>query len=697
GGLFFPIPSKNANIDNENAYLIEQLTNYTNCRGLVLVHPRDSKKKISTYFNNKQIVGIKPYHIYSDETPTWKSSIRGFLPEWMWELANEYKSIIMLHMVKDEAILDTNNQQEIYELCTKYPHVRLVLAHCARSFHGPNAKGINALRGLENVWFDMSGICESEPIEHILSEFGPKKLLWGSDFPVSENRGKAVTFGNGFIWLQAETLKEKVALSHAQPLLVGIESLLALRRAVESFGLNDKDIKDIFFDNAAKLIGIKRVELNQTQKLYEHGKKLIPGGTQLLSKRPELMAPLKWPAYFSEARGCEVWDLDGRHYYDMSTNGIGSCLLGYRDEDVTRAVKRRLNLGSMSSLNPPEEIELAERLFELHPWANQARFTRSGGEVSTVAIRIARATTNRTVIAVCGYHGWHDWYLAANLGESDLLDGHLLPGLNPHGVPKELRNTTVTFTYNNKQELQNIFDEYGSDLAAVIMEPCRGSDPEDGFLEFVRDITKKNGTMLIFDEITVGFRLHKGGAHLKYNVIPDLAIFAKALGNGHPIAAVIGTSSTMEGAKDSFISSTYWTESIGPTAAIVTLKKMNEYSVPEHINKIGKMIENSWLYFSKVHEIPIKIGQAFPCFAKFEFDHIESKVLQTIYTQKMLERGFLAGLSIYPTMAHNDHIVKLYSEAIDEVFKELSAIVNNGESFNINKNEIAHSGFARLL
>jgi len=179
---------------------------------------------------------------------------------------------------------------------------------------------------------------------------------------------------------------------------------------------------------------LKKTNRKKNEALYEHAKKRIPGGTQLLSKRPEMFCPDQWPAYFTKARGCEVWDIDGNHYYDMSINGVGACLLGFADPDVTQAVCERIRHGSMCTLNAPEEVELADMLCEIHPWADQARFTRCGGETAAAAVRIARATTDRSLVAICGYHGWHDWYLAANLGESDALRGHLLPGLEPLGV-----------------------------------------------------------------------------------------------------------------------------------------------------------------------------------------------------------------------------------------------------------------------
>ena len=328
----------------------------------------------------------------------------------------------------------------------------------------------------------------------------------------------------------------------------------------------------------------------RSQELYRRAKQLIPGGTQLLSKRPEMFAPDQWPPYYRSARGCEVVDLDGNTYLDMSITGIGACLLGYADPDVTDAVVRRVQNGSMCTLNPPEEVELAETLIGLHPWAQNVRFARSGGEAMAVAVRIARAATGRDVVAFCGYHGWHDWYLAANrvpAGQADPLQGHLLPGLSPRGVPSQLAGTALPFNYNKLDELAAIVRQHAGNLAAVVMEPTRNVPPQPGFLEGVRELCDRSGAALIVDEITAGWRFALGGAHLLYGLQPDVAVFAKALGNGHPMAAIIGRARVMQTAQDSFISSTYWTEGVGPVAALATIRKLRQVDVPAHVRAIG--------------------------------------------------------------------------------------------------------------
>lgn len=438
--------------------------------------------------------------------------------------------------------------------------------------------------------------------------------------------------------------------------------------------------------------------MSKTQELYTYAKERIPGGTQLLSKRPELFAPDQWPGYFTKAKGCEVWDVDGNHYYDMTTNGIGSCLLGFADPDVTKAVTERIENGSMSSLNPPEEVELADKLCEIHPWASKVRFARTGGEICAVAVRIARATTKRDLVAICGYHGWCDWYIAANLGDSASLDGQLLPGLKPAGVPGALRNSALTFQYGNREELNAIIENYGDRLACVIMEPLRNSMPGDDFLTYVRDSIHKAGGLLIYDEITIGWRLTFGGSHRLLGVTPDLAVFAKALGNGHPIAAVIGTKEAMHGTEDSFISSTYWTESVGPVAALATIKKMEETRVWEHVEKIGNLLIDAWNRLAQKHNIPAK-ADGVPCLAHLTYTKYPME-LKTLYTALMLKHGFLGNNAFYPTLAHTPEIMAKYEEAIDAVFAEMRAILDKDDYNALLEaigGPICQSGFKRLI
>jgi glutamate-1-semialdehyde 2,1-aminomutase len=431
------------------------------------------------------------------------------------------------------------------------------------------------------------------------------------------------------------------------------------------------------------------------QELYQRARMRIPGGTQLLSKRPEMFLPEQWPSYFSKAHGVEVWDMDGNHYLDMSYNGIGACVLGAADPDVDQAVKVAIDAGSAATLNCPEEVELADLLCDLHPWADMVRYTRSGGESMALAVRIARARSRRDRVAFCGYHGWHDWYLAANLAEVDALDGHLLPGLNPTGVPRGLLGTALPFRYNQLGELKKIVAQYGSELAAIVMEPIRDHDPEPGFLENVRDIATEIGAVLIFDEITAGFRLNSGGAHLLYHVEPDIAVFAKAMSNGYPMAAVIGSSDVMQAAQESFISSTSWTERIGPAAALATIRKHRDRHVAEHLIRIGQRVQNGWQTAAEQTGLAIEIGGIAPL-GHFTFMGDKSQEAHTLFTQLMLEKGFLATRGFYATYAHQEEQVERYLAGVEEAFGAIAQAAKRGEMRDLLKGPVAHSGFRRL-
>ncbi len=437
--------------------------------------------------------------------------------------------------------------------------------------------------------------------------------------------------------------------------------------------------------------------MSVSQNLYSHAKERMPGGVQLLSKRPEMFAPNQWPNYAIKAKGCEVWDLDGKHYYDMTTNGIGACMLGFADPDVTAAVTDRIKNGSMSTLNSPEEVYLADKLCEIHPWANQVRFARTGGEICAIAVRIARATTGRDIVLICGYHGWSDWYIAANLGDSSMLDGQLLPGLQPDGVPKSLRATTLTFMYNDVEAFDKLIDEYGDRLACVVMEPIRNELPAPGFLEHIKERTNKAGGLLIFDEITIGWRYTFGGSHKVLGINPDMAVFAKALGNGHPIAAVIGTKEAMEGAHTSFISSTYWTEAVGPVAALATIEKMEKTHAWEYVNEVGVRLKKYWEDAAKKYSLKIHTS-GIPCLAHFDFDEfpLENK---TLYTSLMLKEGFLGNTCIYPTLAHTNEILSLYENSIDRVFEKMAEVNLQGKDAICKSigGPVCQTGFARLV
>jgi len=433
--------------------------------------------------------------------------------------------------------------------------------------------------------------------------------------------------------------------------------------------------------------------LGTGQKLWRRAKQIIPGGNMLLSKRAEMFLPEQWPAYFSKAKGCRVWDMDGNEYVDMSIMGIGTNTLGYGHPEVDDAVRQTIDAGNMSTLNCPEEVYLAERLIELHPWAEMARFTRSGGEANAVAIRIARAASGKEKVAFCGYHGWHDWYLAANLGDEKNLAGHLLPGLEPNGVPDDLRNTIYPFNYNRLDELEALVASHL--IGVIIMEVSRNLGPEGGFLERVRKLATEHGIVLIFDECTSGFRQTYGGLHMMYNVEPDVAMFGKALGNGYAINAVIGRREVLEAAQTTFISSTFWTERIGPTAALKTLDVMARTRSWERITATGREITKGWQTFARKHGLAITTG-GLPALTSFSFGGSRALAYKTLITQEMLAKGYLAATSVYVCTEHTPDVIAGYFEALDSVFALISECEDGRDVNSLLKGPVCHAGFRRL-
>ncbi|KFN47912.1 glutamate-1-semialdehyde aminotransferase [Arenimonas malthae CC-JY-1] len=433
--------------------------------------------------------------------------------------------------------------------------------------------------------------------------------------------------------------------------------------------------------------------MGKGQKLWKRAKQVIPGGNMLLSKRAEMFLPDQWPAYFSRAKGCKVWDLDGNEYTDMSIMGIGTNSLGYGHEEVDAAVREVVEAGNMSTFNCPEEVLLAEKLVEMHPFADMARFARSGGEANAIAIRIARAASGKDKVAICGYHGWHDWYLAANLGDQKNLAGHLLPGLQPNGVPQELRGTVLPFNYNRYDELLALVDEH--DVGVIKMEVVRNMGPEDNFLHKVRELATKRGIVLIFDECTSGFRQTFGGLHKMYGVEPDMAMFGKALGNGYAITATIGRREVMEAAQTSFISSTFWTERIGPAAALKTLEVMERTRSWETITQIGLNIRAGWQHLADKHGLKIS-HWGLAALTGFSIESPNALAYKTLITQEMLGKGYLASNSVYACTQHTPDVVEKFFETLDPVFALIRECEDGRDVMSLLRGPVCHSGFKRL-
>ncbi len=453
--------------------------------------------------------------------------------------------------------------------------------------------------------------------------------------------------------------------------------------------------KNIYF-GWRKIFKHKKMKITRLngQKLWDKAKKIIPGGNMLLSKREDRFLPGKWPNYFKKAKGCYVWDIDGRKLLDMSLMGIGTSILGYANKKIDLEVSKKIKDGNMSTLNCTEEVKLAEELIKLHPWARMAKFTRSGGEANAVAIRIARASTGKEGVAVCGYHGWHDWYIAANLKGTKNLNKHLVPGISTIGVPKSLSNTIFTFDYNNFNQLKKIVNN-NPKIGIIKMEVERNIKPKNNFLQKVRKFADEKKIILIFDECTSGFRETLGGLHLKYKINPDLAIFGKALGNGYAINAIIGKEKYMKFANKSFISSTFWTERIGPSAALKTLEIMKKEKSWIKISRVGKKIKKGWMQLAKKNKLKISIS-GIDALCSFNFQHKNNQEFKTLISQEMLEKNILASNTIYVSTLHNDNILKRYFSVLNRIFNIIHKCQKGDDIYKYLKSPVITSGFKRL-
>ena len=404
-----------------------------------------------------------------------------------------------------------------------------------------------------------------------------------------------------------------------------------------------------------------------------------------------MFAPEVWPAYYSKAKGCRVWDLDGREFLDMSIMAVGACILGYADDEVDNAVVDALRSGVSSSLNCPEEIELAETLIDLHPWFGMVRYARSGGEAMGMAVRIARAFTKRDIVLFSGYHGWNDWYLAANLADETGLDGQLMPGLEPNGVPRGLTGTAVPFDANNIESLHEKVRGQEKKIAAIIIEPARGEDALAGYLKSLRELASEIGAVLIFDEITSGFRMCAGGIHRNYGVYPDMAVMAKSMANGYAMAVVMGIEKVMQATQTTFISSTNWTDRIGPVAALATLRKYQRLDVNKHLIDIGKRVKNIWQKAAEARGFGLTVT-GLPALAAFSFKSPNATALNTLFTIEMLKRGFLGFRQFKPSLAHQEAELDQYRKSVEEVLGVLAA---DPEATQLGT-PVHHSGFQRL-
>lgn len=436
----------------------------------------------------------------------------------------------------------------------------------------------------------------------------------------------------------------------------------------------------------------------RSMELYQRALELIPGGTQLISRRPTRYAYGVSPAYAARAKGARFWDVDGNEYIDW-VSGIGAIILGYCDPVVDEAVKEQISRGTMYSINHELEIELAEELTQIVPCAEMVRFAKCGGEACAIAVRIARGATGRDKILFSGYHGWHDWYLAANLSEDANLSPHLFPGVEPIGVPQALSGTAWPFPYGDLNALGEALDRHRGEVAAVILEPMRSEFPPEGYLQGVAKLAREHDIVLIFDEVSTGFRMTPGGVQPAFGVTPDLAVFAKSISNGYPMGAVVGRREVMEHAARMFISSTYWSDTIGLRAALTTLRELRRRNVSAALQKLGESLQ------TRLTAVGTETGLGAVCKGAWMHPYLQfpghdaptTKLLSTLYIQEMAKRGCHGYSSFYLNAAQGPAEVDQTVNAAREVFTILAEGVQSGRLADLMECDPPVEYFRRLV
>ncbi len=434
-------------------------------------------------------------------------------------------------------------------------------------------------------------------------------------------------------------------------------------------------------------------KISDTEKIWHRAKKAIAGGNSLLSKNPEIFINKGWPTYFLKAKDCNVWDLNNKKYLDAIMTP-GTNLLGYSNNEINKKVITSINNSNMSTFNAIEEVELAEKLISIHSWSGMAKFAKTGGEANTIAIRIARAASGKDKIAFCGYHGWHDWYLSANIKNKNSLNSHLLSDLDTKGVPNNLKNSIFSFKYNDFDGLKKLINKE-KEIGIVMMEVVRNIQPESNFLKKIRNLCTQKKIILIFDECTSGFRTSLGGIHKNYKVNPDIAVFGKALGNGYPITAVIGKSKIMKYASKSFISSTYWTDRIGYVAALQTIKTMEKIKSWNIIKKNGHNIKQKWVKLAKKNNLEIIVSDS-EFIPSFNFAKDKKNIYKNFITKEMLKYNILASNYIFVSIYHTNKKLDKYFKILDIVFRKINLFENNQYDIKPNQLILKRAFFKRL-
>jgi glutamate-1-semialdehyde 2,1-aminomutase len=393
--------------------------------------------------------------------------------------------------------------------------------------------------------------------------------------------------------------------------------------------------------------------IEESNKLYERATGLIPAYTQTLAKGPAQYINGVAPKYIKKGKGSHVWDVDGNEYIDYQM-GIGPISLGYAYDAVDNAIREQLNDGITFSQMHPLEVEVAELIREVVPNAEMIRYSKTGCDVTTAAVRLARAATSKNKVLCCGYHGWHDWYISVTDRDK--------------GIPKSVSELTFTFSYNDIESVENSLDD---DIACIILEPTVFEAPKDGFLQKLRELCTKKGVVLIFDEMWTGFRLAVGGAQQYFGVDADLICFSKAIANGMPISVLCGKRDIMQLCdKDIFFFTTFGGEALSLAAAKATINELRSKNVPERLASQGKKLKDGYNAFAKSLDIPYTACSGMDARTIITFNHPTENglLLKSLMQQEMIKRGILWGGFHNICYSHTDedidYTLKVYSEVL---------------------------------
>ena len=411
----------------------------------------------------------------------------------------------------------------------------------------------------------------------------------------------------------------------------------------------------------------------KSDELLKRAVEVTPLGAQTYSKSYRYYCQGDSPSFIERGEGCYLYDVDGNKFIDFVC-ALGPITIGYNVEEINDAVKNQLEKGIAFSLQAETEVELAEKIIEIIPCAEMVRFVKNGGDATTAAIRLARAYTNRDLVALSGYHGMHDWSIGATE--------------NNKGIPKEISNLTKTFEYNDIESLEELFKAYPNEIAAVILEPIQANGPKDDFLQKVKELTHENGAVLIFDEVVSGFRYALGGASEYYDIVPDMAAFGKGMGNGLPISAVAGKKEIMKQIEEGiFVSTTFGGEALSMAGSLAALKILEKPGVYEHIWKLGSILKEGLEDLIKKYELEdVILVSGLPPHCGVEFEDVGSLDyldINSIYSQAMIHNGIITVGINNINLSHTENEINAYLSAAEDAMINIKKAIEQDSTDGI--------------